>query len=121
MYIKCPSREQHLLENELEIEPNSIYCLNEKMPNIQLLTSWQSLDEWNESCNWKHVMMDVKLKSVLSAEIPVGNQHAYPPILYATIIISWIVSLWTVFSTRNIPRAINEKLEDQRLLQRKRK
>lgn len=121
MFINCPSDEQYLLENELQIEPNTSYCLDEKVPNIEESTSRQTKDTWNEPCNWKFVKVDVKLKSQLRAEIPVGNERAFPPILYATIIVSWIVSLWTVFRTRRVPMAINEKLEEQRLLQKKHK
>ncbi|KAI8118959.1 hypothetical protein FF38_10221 [Lucilia cuprina] len=121
MFINCPKHEQNLLENELHIEPNTLYCLDEKVPYIKESTSHQTLAKWNEPCNWKYVKVDVKIKSPLRAEIPVGNERAFPPILYATIIVSWIVSLWTVFRTRRVPMAINEKLEEQRLLQKKHK
>lgn len=121
MFINCPKHEQHLLEKELQIEPNTLYCLNEKVPIIKQSTSRQAMDKWNEACNWKYVKVDVKQKSALRVEIPVGNERAFPPILYATIIVSWIVSLWTIFRTRRIPIAINEKLEEQRLLQKKHK
>lgn len=120
MYINCPKHEEHLLENELQIDANTQYCLDEQVPSIKKSARYsQTSGKWNEPCNWKYVMVDVKVKSSLRADIPVGNKSAYPPILYATIIMSWIVSLWTIFRTRRVPMAINEKLEEQRILQKK--
>ncbi|TMW42720.1 hypothetical protein DOY81_012200 [Sarcophaga bullata] len=120
MFINCPKHEQQLLQDELQVEANTQYCLNVQVPNIIKSASHTQISEkWNEHCNWKFVKIDVKVKSSLRADIPVGNSKAYPPILYATIIMSWIVSLWTVFRTRRIPTAINEKLEEQRILQKK--
>ncbi|KAM7345498.1 phosphatidylinositol glycan anchor biosynthesis class X [Cochliomyia hominivorax] len=119
MFINCPKHEEHLLENELQIEANTLYCLDEKVPKIKKSDNNEVTGRWNEACNWKYVKVDVKLKSALRAEIPVGNERAFPPILYATIIVSWIVSLWTIFRTRRVPMAINQKLEEQRILQKK--
>ena len=120
MFINCPIHEQQLLQDELQIEANTQYCLNEQVPNIKKSGSLTQISEkWIELCNWKFVKVNVKVKSSLRADIPVGNRNAYPPILYATIIMSWIISLWTVFRTKRIPTAINEKLEEQRILQKK--
>ncbi|XP_075169566.1 phosphatidylinositol glycan anchor biosynthesis class X [Haematobia irritans] len=112
MYINCPIREeQTLVERELEIESNSNYCLDDTVPAI--------IKDDMHVCKWKNVRIALHIKSSLHAEIPIGNVSAHPTVLYITIILSWIVSLWTIFRTRHIPMLINGKLDEQRLLQKK--
>lgn len=119
MYIRCPMpEEQALVERDLEIEMNPNYCLDETVPTISEYTK-DAQDV--AACKWKNIKIAFQIKSSLHAEIPIGNVSAHPTVLYITIIASWIVSLWTVFRTRNIPIAINEKLQQQSLLQKKNK
>ncbi|XP_073844728.1 phosphatidylinositol glycan anchor biosynthesis class X [Musca autumnalis] len=118
MYISCPSQEeQQFVERELEIETSPGYCLDETVPTIR--EGPKNIKD--PSCKWKDVKIALQIKSSLHAEIPIGNESAHPTVLYITIIVSWVVSLWTVFRTRHIPIAINANLEEQRLLQRKNK
>ncbi|XP_013116284.1 phosphatidylinositol-glycan biosynthesis class X protein [Stomoxys calcitrans] len=120
MYIKCPiPEEQDLVERKLEIESNTIYCLDESVPAIREYIKRDINVRSSGVCNWKLVNIALQIKSSLHAEIPIGNVSAHPTVLYLTIIISWAVSLWTIFRTRHIPILINEKLDEQRLLQRK--
>lgn len=119
MYISCPRPEDQLkVDHELEIEANPKYCLDETIPSIKERSTVEAYLD-GMSCEWKSIKISFQLKTPLHTEIPIGNESAHPTVLYITIICSWIISLWTVFRTRHIPIAINEKLEEQRVLQKK--
>lgn len=128
LYIKCKTLEDNSIEELLETASKYNYCLNER--SISFVTkpyennsnsSPKSNHDLYENCDWYLVDVHFQLKTDLRADIPIGNEKAFPPILYATIIISWIISLYTVFRTHSIPRRINYKLEEQRILQNKMK
>lgn len=109
-----------LIENSLQTNPHLSYCIDENVPTMKEITYDENLTEKSE-CQWKQLKVDYQINSPLTAKIPIGNEKAFPPVLYATIILSWIVSLWTVFRTRAVPIRINDRLEQQRLQQKKTK
>lgn len=128
LYIKCKILEDNSIEELLETASKHNYCLNErsisfitKLNEINSNSSPKSHIDVYENCDWYLVDVHFQLKTDLRVDIPIGNEKAFPPILYATIIISWIISLYTVFRTHSIPRRINYKLEEQRVLQNKMK
>lgn len=128
MYIKCKTLEDNSIEELLETASKYNYCLNERSLSFETKineNNSNSSPKANfavyENCDWYLIDVHFQLKTDLRADIPIGNEKAFPPILYATIIISWIISLYTVFRTHSIPRRINYKLEEQRILQNKMK
>lgn len=116
--MRCPDNDDDLSDTELQVTPSVNYCLHEETSSFITFSTHLNIQSI-EDCDWKLINANIRLKSPLSATIPIGNEKAFPPILYATIIISWIVSLWTVFRTQAVPRRINQKLEEQRILQNK--
>ncbi|XP_036331719.1 uncharacterized protein LOC118743259 [Rhagoletis pomonella] len=126
LYIKCDTYESESIEELLETASKYKFCLNEGSINFvtqqsenKSNLSAKSNHEVYLNCGWYLIDVHFQLKTDLRADIPIGNEKSYPPILYATIIISWVISLWTVFRTHSIPRRINYKLEEQRILQNK--
>ncbi|XP_030382823.1 phosphatidylinositol-glycan biosynthesis class X protein [Scaptodrosophila lebanonensis] len=117
LYANCPATQRGLMKNELLVQPDKLFCLNYEIISFEENLAREEKD--TEQCSWKQLHADYQPKSALRAEIPVGNSRAFPPILYATITLSWALSIWTVIRTRSVPRRINYRLNDQRLLQQK--
>ncbi|ALC42740.1 CG30381, partial [Drosophila busckii] len=107
LFINCP-----LLELE-QHKSDQLYCLNESQSSFE---EKQTSLEANGECNWQHIDLDIQLLKPLRAEIPVGNAKAYPFILYATILLSWAMSIWTVLRTQSVPKRLNQQLNEQRNL-----
>ncbi|CAD7014721.1 uncharacterized protein LOC101458718 [Ceratitis capitata] len=126
LYIKCEIQENNSIEDLVETASKHNYCQSEASisfivrfnENESNSTPDSSL-QVHENCDWYLIDVHIQLKTDLRADIPIGNEKAFPPILYATIILSWIISLYTVSRTHVIPRRINYKLEEQRILQNK--
>ncbi|XP_067630096.1 uncharacterized protein PIG-X isoform X1 [Eurosta solidaginis] len=127
LYIKCVAQEADSIEDLLETASKYKFCLNvrdinfvqQSNENDSSSTIKSTYSESFENCEWYLTDVHFQLKSDLRADIPIGYETSFPPVLYATIIISWVVSLYTVYRTNANPRRINYKLEEQRILQNK--
>ncbi|XP_037949074.1 phosphatidylinositol-glycan biosynthesis class X protein [Teleopsis dalmanni] len=119
MFIRCVNNMENLIDHEVQLTPGVLYCQNE----TTFMTARNNTDLSTNvnNCNWLLIKVNYKIKHVLRAKIPVGNEKSFPPILYATIILSWVVSIWTVMRTQHVPRYINSKLEQQRSFENKTK
>ncbi|XP_053962209.1 uncharacterized protein LOC128865854 [Anastrepha ludens] len=126
LYIKCDTHDGGSIDELLETASKYQFCLNKG--SIKFVTQLSENEsssvpttnlEVYENCGWYLIDVHYQLKSDLRADIPIGNEKAFSPVLYVTIVISWAISLWTVFRTHSIPRRINYKLEEQRILQNK--
>ncbi|XP_034479570.1 uncharacterized protein LOC117785586 isoform X2 [Drosophila innubila] len=104
LYLNCPIG----IDTEIPIRPDKLHCLNKHEINLEEHHNQHLKADLD--CNWQRVHVDYQLKSPLLAKIPVGNAKAYTPVLYATIILSWTVSIWTVLHTQSVPRRINREL-----------
>lgn len=98
------------IDTEIPIRSDKLHCLNKHKSNLEEHHN-EHLDSGLD-CNWREVSMDYQVKEPLVAEIPVGNAKAYTPVLYATIVLSWAVSIWTVLHTQSVPRRINRELHE---------
>lgn len=90
---------------------NDVHCVNEQL---------SSMEKYHRNtprvdCSWRQARIEFQQKKPLRADIPVGDSKDFPPVLFATIILSWAVSLYTVFFTQSVPRRINRELNQQRL------
>jgi len=114
--------DSELIENELVARPDKLYCLNaaESRFDENVVKDGQPTTMANlERCNWRRVHVDCQLKTPLRAEIPVGQATAYGPVLCATILLGWSLALWTIIRSMANTRRINQRLNEQRLLQQK--
>lgn len=111
MYMRCPGDDLSNYD-ELLADPYNDYCLYD---NKFILPQYSAPDD----CDWKLLKKTTRLKAPLTAKIPIGDAKSYQPILYATIIVSWIASIWFVFESQAISKKINHKLENQRILDKK--
>jgi len=122
LYLNCPMADSELIENELVARPDKLYCLNaaESRFDENVVKDGQPTTMANlERCNWRRVHVDCQLKTPLRAEIPVGQATAYGPVLCATILLGWSLALWTIIRSMANTRRINQRLNEQRLLQQK--
>jgi len=115
MYMFCPASDSYAIETELLENANAIFCLDEDNHQIRPFNEESESDFVPEECHWRMINTDLQINKPLKASIPVGDVRVMPPILYATIITSWVVSLYTVCKTRYIPYRINERLFAERL------
>lgn len=60
-------------------------------------------------CEWDEMEFN-NLPTVISVLIPVGNSASYHFVLPATIIVSWIGSLYLIYVIMNVGRRVNKKL-----------
>uniref|UniRef100_F3YDB9 Phosphatidylinositol-glycan biosynthesis class X protein n=3 Tax=Drosophila melanogaster TaxID=7227 RepID=F3YDB9_DROME len=122
LYLNCPMADSALIENELVARPDKLYCLNapESRFDENHIKDGQPTTMANlERCNWRRVHVDCQLKMPLRAEIPVGHASAYGPVLCGTILLGWSLALWTIIHSMANTRRINQRLNEQRLLQQK--
>ncbi|XP_016993700.2 phosphatidylinositol-glycan biosynthesis class X protein [Drosophila takahashii] len=122
LYLNCPTADSALVENELVARPDKLYCLNaaESRFDEHLVKDGQPTTMANlERCSWRRVHVDCQLKTPLRAEIPVGQANAYGPVMCATILLGWSLALWTIIRSMANTRRINQRLNEQRLLQQK--
>ncbi|XP_034651454.1 phosphatidylinositol-glycan biosynthesis class X protein [Drosophila subobscura] len=122
LYLNCPIADNELVDNELVARPDKLYCLNAHKSRFDenIVTDREPTTIHNlERCNWKQIHVDYQLRAPLRAEIPVGNTNAYAPVLYGTIILTWTMAIWTMLRTLSSSRRINQRLNEQRQLQRK--
>lgn len=110
MFVRCPK--DNLVAKELASSFSGSYCLQEN----QFISD---LDGEDVECDWKYFKTDIRLKAPLRVRIPVGNSSLYQLSLYVTLLVSWVVSIWFIKHTYSIPKRINHKLEEQRILQKK--
>lgn len=104
LYLNCA------VGNNETMMSDDIYCVNEQL---------SSMEKYHRNiprvdCSWRQARVEFQQKEPLRADIPVGDSKDFPPVLYATIILSWAVSLYTVFFTQSVPRRINSELNQQR-------
>lgn len=104
LYLNC------VVGNNETMNSNDVHCVNEQL---------NSMEKYHRNsprvdCSWRQARVEFQQKEPLRADIPVGDSKDFPPVLYATIILSWAVSLYTVFFTQSVPRRINSELNQQR-------
>ncbi|KAH8372666.1 hypothetical protein KR009_002383 [Drosophila setifemur] len=122
LYLNCPIADSELLDSGLVARPDRLYCLNaaESRFDENIVKDGEPTTMANlERCNWRRVHVDCRLKAPLKAEIPVGNANAYAPVLYGTILLGWTMALWTIIRSLANTRRINQRLNEQRMLQQK--
>ncbi|XP_068145498.1 phosphatidylinositol-glycan biosynthesis class X protein isoform X1 [Drosophila tropicalis] len=119
LYLNCPLGDNELIDNELVARPDKLYCLNEAQSSFVEHLVKVKTATGVENCNWKQIHVDYQLKAPLRADIPIGNTRAYLPVLYSTILLSWLMVIWTMIRTRGTTSRINQRLEEQRQLQQK--
>ncbi|KAL7735903.1 hypothetical protein ACLKA6_002353 [Drosophila palustris] len=107
LYLNCPTG---INGTEILIRSDKLHCLNKHECNLEEHRHRHLKADMD--CSWQQVRVDYQLKSPLLAEIPVGNAKAYSTVLYATIALSWAVSIWTVLYTQSVPRRINSELNE---------
>ncbi|XP_034111278.1 phosphatidylinositol-glycan biosynthesis class X protein [Drosophila albomicans] len=111
LYLNCPINDNHKpIDTELPIKTDKLHCLNRSQCNLEV---HEGDSQSPEDCNWLQVTaVDYQLKEPLKAEIPVGNAKGFTPILYVTIILSWVISIWTVLDTQTVPRRIHRSVNE---------
>ncbi|KAM8713026.1 hypothetical protein ACLKA7_013355 [Drosophila subpalustris] len=107
LYLNCPTG---INGTEILIGSDKLHCLNKHESNLEEHRHLHLNADID--CSWQQVSVHYQLKSPLLAEIPVGNAKAYSTVLYATIALSWAVSIWTVLYTQSVPRRINRELNE---------
>ncbi|KAH8284563.1 hypothetical protein KR018_004295, partial [Drosophila ironensis] len=122
LYLNCPIADSELIESGLVAPTDKLYCLNapESRLDEHVVKDGEPTTRAHlERCNWRRVQVDCRVKTSLRAEIPVGNSNVYGPVLCATILLGWSMALWTIFRSMANTRRINQRLNEQRLLQQK--
>ncbi|KAH8297281.1 hypothetical protein KR044_010069, partial [Drosophila immigrans] len=109
LYLNCPTNDNKPIDTESPIRKDKLHCLNKSKCNLEVHNAEM---QSQEDCKWQQVAVDNQPKEPLKAEIPVGNAKGYTPILYATIILSWVMSIWTVLDTQSVPRRINRSVNE---------
>ncbi|XP_055920707.1 uncharacterized protein LOC129952239 [Eupeodes corollae] len=120
VFMRCPGDDLTNYDELLE-DPNNDYCLtNDKfiLPQDTTAASASAVTD-SSDCDWKLLKKTTRLKAPLIAKIPIGDAKSFQTVLYATILISWIASIWFVYESQSISRKINYKLENQRILDKK--
>lgn len=107
LYLNCA------VGNNDTITSNDVYCVNEHKSSLEKYYRHTP----RVDCSWLQAAIELQQEGPIRADIPVGNSKEFPPVLIMTIILSWVVSLWTVFCTQSVPRRINRELNQQSFFQ----
>ncbi|EDV37810.2 uncharacterized protein Dana_GF19764 [Drosophila ananassae] len=122
LYFNCPIADMELIDSDLVARPDKHYCLNvpESRFDENIVKDGVPTTKANlERCNWRRLHVDCRVKTSLRTEIPVGNARAYGPVLGFTILLGWSMALWIIIRSLANTRRINQRLNEQRLLQQK--